>query len=765
MEKKKVGIVTFSHANNNGAFLQSYALQTFLENKGYLVNHIENSNEKFRLDKKINKKKKFKNKEDKNKIKLYDKFDEYRKKYIKFDKSIDTTSLYCLHKNFSNYDAVIAGSDQIWNKNITKGVFEQFYFLSHVPNNIKKITYACSLGNSALYTNYNAEILKCLFKNLDYISVREASAKCYIESFYNDKEIFHHIDPTFLIDRKDYDKLLVNDSKYKKEKYIYMYLVGDNPEIIEYTRNLSEKYNLKVCHNHKIGTFKNEDCSPMVVGDFLGRIKNAEIVICSSYHAFIFSLIYKKKVIVFGINNAERILALVNLFGLKHLYNPEDLIDIDNVKIDYKKIDKLILKERKKSEDYLINSIESKKVNIKDSYFDTKDKFSCYGCSVCSAACPVNAISMKKDEEGFIYPSIDKTKCIDCGLCKKKCIYKNRKLLNIDYDKKAFAAYLKDDNLIKDSSSGGVFKALSNYFLANDGYVVGVRYDENVNPIYDISNEESIINLFRGSKYSLPNLNNIYQRTKEKLDLGHLVLFTGSSCTVAGLKSYLGKKYDNLYLMDFVCHGYVSKNIYCEYKEYLEKKYNKKIVNINFKNKNNGWQKHNFVVTFYDGSVFSEPCNENEYFKCFVQDKLQKKSCYNCEFYLDNKPSDITICDFWGIEKIHPEMFNNDKGVSGVLINSNKGNKLFENIKFELVVKEVKVEDVFRYNLSSRIVLNEDRFKFYEYKKNPPMDFMLESFSSSKTKNVYKKVSISRQIVRKFIPKNIRRILKNKLKK
>lgn len=766
MEKKRVGIVTFSHANNNGAFLQSYALQTFLEKKGYLVEHILNSNEKFRLNKRVNVKKKFKSLEEKNEIVLNNLYEEYRKKYINFKKTIDTGSLYCLHKNFSNYDAIIAGSDQIWNTNITRGVFEQYYFLSHVPNNIKKITYACSFGTADLYTTYNAEILKCLLKDIDYISVREKSAQKYLSGFYNNCPVEHHIDPTFLIDRNDYDKLLVNDEKYKKDKYIYLYMVGENDEIIDYTKKLSEKYNLKVCHNYKKGTFKNEDCSPMVVGDFLSKIKNAEVIICSSYHALIFSLIYRKKVIVFGINNPERMTALTELFNIKHLYNPIELIDINKIKIDYKKIDKIVLSERNKSEQYLVNAIEGNKKNKNDSYFDTKDKFSCYGCSACSVVCPTGAITMKEDEEGFIYPFIDSSKCINCGLCKKKCIYKNKKLVNnIKFEKEAYAAFLSDDNLIKDSSSGGIFKALSDYILKNDGFVVGVRYDENVIPFYDISNDENIVNKFRGSKYALPNINDIYKKTKEKLELGVPVLFTGSSCVIAGLKTFLNKKYNNLYLMDFICHGYVSQKVYNDYKKYLEEKYHKRIVNISFKNKRNGWKNHAFVVTFAYGEEFVENCSDNEYFKCFVQDKLQKRSCYNCEFYLDNKPSDITICDFWGIDTVHPDMFNNDKGVSGVILNTQVGKELFDSISGKLVIKKVSIEDIFNNNLNARIVLKEDRFKFYDYQKNPPIDFMLNSFSDIKPKIRYKNVSISRQIVRKVFPKSIRRIIKNSIKR
>ena len=752
MKKKKVGIVTFVNAFSNGAFLQSYALQTYLEKLGYDVCHIA-KNETFTY---VNL--------SKPKMDQYNRLVNYRDEFIHFIDD-DISTKYKLYKACEKLDVVITGSDQVWNKNLTGSFFNQDHFLVTIPSSVRRISYAASIGEESLYNDYVGETFKCLLKNMDAISVREDSAKEFLKIHLPYRKIDRHLDPTFLLEPGDYDILTKNSVIDISEKYIYLYLVGVNDDVINYTRKLSEKYGLKVIHNYKPGTFENEKYTLCDTGEFIEYIKNAELVICTSFHALVFSIIFNKKMIPFVAQRGVRLNDLLKLFNLDKLVNPTKLIDLKKYKINYEEINKIIDRERKVSSNYLKKSIEGE-VEVFDGFFDVGDKFSCYGCEACKSSCPVDAIDMIEDEEGFIYPQVDKEKCIDCGLCKKKCIYKNSKLVNkdVNFNKKAFVAYLKDDKKISKSTSGGIIQALSDYVLDNGGYVVGVRNDKNFIPYYDISNKISIVDEFRGSKYALPNNNDIYSKTKKILDSGSLVLFSGFSCIVAGLKSYLNKDYDNLITTDFVCHGYPSSKIFRRYLDDLENANGGKIIGVNYRDKSLGWDNTQIRFDYDNNTSTLQPLRSDYFYKMFACNKLQKRSCYNCEFLLDNKSADITVCDFWALtSKIHMDMYNDNKGCSGVIINSLKGMEYFNLISSNCVIKEIPCNDIFESNLSSRILLTEDRFKIFDDLKHPPLSALFSQYVELE-KPKMKDVSKMRAIFRILISKNLRKKLKRVLR-
>lgn len=747
--KKKIGIMTFVNADNNGAFLQTYALQTYLEKLGYDVEQMVPND--LYIDKNLKKEKKEQLK----------KYINYRSKFIHFIND-DISTSFKKYIAYSKYYAVITGSDQVWNKNLTGGVFDKDFFLATVPSTVRRISYAASIGDDQLYNEYTVEQFESMLKSIDNISLREESARKFLSENITYRNVDRHIDPTLLLDINDYEPLMGDCKLELNEKYIFLFLVGANERIINYTKKLSEKYNLKVIHNHEPGTFKNEKCLLCSVGEFLGYIKNAEIIVTASFHGIIFSLLMNKKVVPFTVKRPIRVLDLMNLIKLSDLVNPDEIIDIEKYNIDYDSINKIIKKERKKSHDYLISAIEGN-AYFDDSFLKVGNKYSCYGCGLCESICPKNAITMIEDDEGFLYPSIDKDKCINCGLCEKKCIYKSNKLINTSLNRNVYCGYYNDENALTICTSGGICKALSDYVLNNKGYIVGVRYDENLIPYYDITNNREIAEMFRGSKYILPKINNIYEKTKEKLNNGKLVLFVGSSCIVAALKKYLGKNYDNLLTVDFICHGYPSSKVFSMYKRQLEKKYNKKIVDINFRYKSEkGWDSPHLKLVFSDGEELIDYLYINEYYKLFGGDLIQKKSCYNCEFFLFNKPSDITVCDYWGIRKDkHLDMYNQNKGLSGIMINTKHGEEIFNKISKKIVVKEISLEDMFEGNLQFPIGLKEERIKFFEDIKNPPIDVLVNHY----IKPGKKRISKSRAIFRIIVPLELREKMKKIIKK
>lgn len=324
------------------------------------------------------------------------------------------------------------------------------------------------------------------------------------------------------------------------------------------------------------------------------------------------------------------------------------------------------------------------------------DKHKCSGCTACASICPKNAISMVEDNEGFKHPVIDKEKCIDCGLCKKTCPVLNT---NTNESKnKYYVAYNKDSkSKLNKASSGSIFELLANYILDNKGIVIGAAFEQDNNLKHiAIDNKKDLIKL-KGSKYLQSDLNNIFDQVKNNIK-DRKVLFVGTPCQVAGLKAFFKKDYDNLYCIDLFCHGVPTPKLFKKYIQELENKNNSKVIDYNFRDKVTGWDNYSNTVTFEEKNI-SEVYYKNDYMQLFLSDVALRGSCYNCNFKLGNKYSDITLGDFWQVDKFYPEMYNQE-GVSAIIINTDKGKELFNQITKNIVYKECKIEEILYDNQS-----------------------------------------------------------------
>lgn len=326
---------------------------------------------------------------------------------------------------------------------------------------------------------------------------------------------------------------------------------------------------------------------------------------------------------------------------------------------------------------------------------DIKDKSQCCGCNACYNICPKNCIDMIMDEEGFVYPYIDKTNCIKCNLCEKKCPILNEKY---SVEPQLYGVFSNDSEISKKSSSGGLFSLLSKIILNNGGIVYGARYNEKNLVVHDYITTYDEIDKLRGSKYVQSDINDSLKKVKQHLKEGLVVLFSGVPCHIAGLKSYLGKDYENLYCIEIVCHGVPSPKIYKDYIKSLEDKFKSKIKCINFREKSNGWENYNIFIQFENGEKIIENAMENTYMKGFLKDLYIRPSCFDCKFKNFSSGSDIVLGDLWGISNIDKEFYNNN-GVSMVSINSKKGKELFEKIPEENISKKkFNLDDVSKYN-------------------------------------------------------------------
>lgn len=313
------------------------------------------------------------------------------------------------------------------------------------------------------------------------------------------------------------------------------------------------------------------------------------------------------------------------------------------------------------------------------------DKRKCCGCSGCVEVCPKQCISFEEDKEGFRYPKVDLNRCIECGLCEKVCpVINNSEPQKVT---SVFAASNQDDYIRETSSSGGVFTYLAQQVLDAEGIVYGAAYDDNWEVSHiGIENAEDLHKL-RSSKYLQSRIGTTYIKIRENLNRGRKVLFSGTPCQVAGLKRFLRKEYDDLYCVDFICHGVPSPKVWRRYlRELIDKGIIgadvKSIKSVDFRSKQPNWL---FSRIEIDSELGCYACQKDDdpYFKAFNMNVTIRPICYECPFKGGKSESDLTIADFWGIKKLDPEVYN-DKGVSMIIdYGKNKFDLSGLNLKYE----------------------------------------------------------------------------------
>ena len=323
----------------------------------------------------------------------------------------------------------------------------------------------------------------------------------------------------------------------------------------------------------------------------------------------------------------------------------------------------------------------------------------CTGCNACMQICPVNAIEMVENNEGFLYPKVDEVKCIQCGKCNRHCHlnHPNRKECQSD----AYAAIANDTELLKNSTSGGVFISLAAWFIAHQGAVVGCVYDENLYPHHQIAYDMETVQKMQGSKYVESDLGNIYEQTEKLLKQEQYVLFSGTGCQVAGLKAFLNREYDNLFALDFVCHGVPSRKLFMNHISYIGKQ--DRITDYVFRSKKEkDWGELHFRYMCESGKHKAGMYYEDFYYRHFLGASGYRESCYQCKYANTERISDLTMGDYWGVEKIHPEL-PLKQGVSAILANTEKAKRFIAqgHLSMKLVNSEVEKMCLYQTNLVS----------------------------------------------------------------
>lgn len=303
----------------------------------------------------------------------------------------------------------------------------------------------------------------------------------------------------------------------------------------------------------------------------------------------------------------------------------------------------------------------------------------CVGCSACKSKCPKNCIDLKSNAEGFLYPQIDYKLCVKCGLCEQVCPVLCKKDVN-NYEIKTYAVKSKDEQVRLNSSSGGAFYLFAKYVLENGGVVFGAAFDEKFKVRHDFIENLSELGKLQGSKYVQSDIGDNYVKAEKFLQEGRLVLFSGTPCQVAGLKTYLGKDYENLLALGLICHGVPSPRAWEKYLAEITKEHNSTPQNVSFRHKSKNSDGYGFRVEFTDDKIFYEKQSKNKYLQVFLKNYCLRLSCYNCNFKNYDALSDIIIGDFWGIENYLPNFYD-EKGISILIVNSHRGASILKTVK------------------------------------------------------------------------------------
>lgn len=352
---------------------------------------------------------------------------------------------------------------------------------------------------------------------------------------------------------------------------------------------------------------------------------------------------------------------------------------------------------------------------------------SCTGCTACKNVCKFNAISMIVSEDGFYYPSVDRDKCKNCGRCVEVCPERSIPTTE-DFSIQSYALKHKSNDVRSKSTSGGLFTALSDYVLDNGGIIYGAAFKENFS-VKHIRVTNSVEREFIcGVKYVQSDLSDIFRYVKNDLINDKLVLFTGTPCQIAGLKNFLMKDYENLYLADLVCYGIPSPIIFADYIQFIRNYYKTDISKYLFRDKKKSWRYGKTKIILKNGTKILAEIQEI-FDRLFWSRNILRRSCYSCGYANLNRISDITMGDCWGIEKINPQ-FDDDFGVSLCLVNSPKGKFLFNQIKKTTIVECIESREWIQPRLSSSTALPATREIFWQEYRCKGFDYIAHKYTN-----------------------------------
>ena len=683
------------------------------------------------------------------------------------------------------YDVYICGSDQIWNP--TYKSFSSPFFLSFVPE-YKRVAYAPSFGLSTL-----PEELKPLYRRwlngIPYLSVREEEGARLIRDLTG-KRVPVLPDPALCLSASEWEAIEKKPSLKKtllkealprnplqkeplqgEKAYILTYFLGNETDLY---RRFIEKYAIQTgAEIINLNDIWEPDHYAAGPAEFVWLVHHAKAVFTDSYHGIIFSLIFHTPFVVFkriesgGEGMNSRINTLLKMSGMENRrFEALTLESIDSV--DFKDADAAVQKKVQEARLFLMHALrkmndEASEANLektKVSETVRPERSDCSGCSACSQICPVECIRMENDAEGFLYPVIDGSKCINCDRCRdSKCINCDRcrdicvraqsPLTESNAaSEKSYLAYSRDDDIRRGSSSGGLFSMIAETVLSKGGLVCGAGFDRDFKVRHMFVSALADLPGLRGSKYVQSETGNSYKRIREELERGRLILFSGTPCQVDGLLACLGKEYENLYTQDILCHGVPSPAVW---KEYLLMRSGGELVkDVSFRDKTYGWHYFSMKIET-DKRKYVRRLDEDTYLRLFLDDVILRPSCYTCRHKSIHHKADFTLGDCWGKTD---GLKDDDRGISLLFVNSDKGQKLIGELENDVLFYEIPFEDAVLKQkvMTESVPYNQNRELFFSMAEELGIREALEKWYSPdpvsflKTRKGYAKYVIAREL-------------------
>lgn len=608
------------------------------------------------------------------------KFKEFLNKNIKFTKTcknlLDLENLNCC------FDAFVCGSDQIW----APSVFNPHYFLDFVIDERKLLAYAPSVGLPKINNpNVQNRMRECI-ERFPYLSTREKSGSLLINKLIG-RDVESVLDPTFLISCDEWLQFASNLGR-NYGPYLLVYMLGRNESHWKSIYKIAKELNLNV---KVIPVFtrdlKREGCIKDIVGpeEFLSLVYNSSYICTDSFHGLSFSIIFNKPFSVFErfksndkLNQNSRIYNILQLTELETRLIKNRNIDKIREEINYSKVNSILSKEKLASLNFLRNSLNS--ISKSEAFFSrknnvTKDTSLCCGCGACKSVCPTDAIELKLNDDGFYQAYFNENTCISCGKCRAVCPYLNYKTNKELKECKLYSYIDYDKEVLKTSSSGGLAYRIAKQSLENNCAVCGCVYDEvkhSAKHVIISPSEKNKLKYLQGSKYLQSKFYDVISQINN-----NMVVF-GTPCQIASVRALYGNKY-NLLLVDLICHGVPSYNLYQKYMEYLssnkELDVSKKFKTV-FRYKEKGWRER-YIYNENQEKSFCASQKKDPFFLFFEHGFCYSKSCYECP-WRDKSAADIRLGDYW-----HRKYSKNNTGISMVVAITEKGESCISRISDE----------------------------------------------------------------------------------
>ena len=700
----KTGLVTFYHIHHYGAALQAAATERAVETLGHeceIINYFVNQdNALFRRPTGLGSAaadahtalhyQALKTR--------YERFEQFSRDHLRIS-AHRYLSAAELRQAQLPYDAILSGSDQIWNPKIfPNGHFDPVFFGAFSDR--RKIAYAPSFGIPKVPEDMEQE-LRSYLDAFSHLSVRERQGQAIVTEVTG-QTVPVVLDPTLLLTAEQWSAAASRHmvaqggrQALTPQGYILCYCINRPGALAPYIQEFARRSGLPVVQLCGIRQKVHPkarcilDAGP---AEFLELFENAAFVFTNSFHGTVFSTQFRVPFFT-AVSPAEladpessRTFSLLSRLGLSDRIVGQGSTDALETPVDWDAVEPRLLSARAASLEYLRAALENRPFAPEpeaappaastDQPPRLADRGRCTGCTACAAGCPKDAITMVRDSEGFSYPAVDLNACIHCGRCTAICpMLRQREPMPLPA---AFAAWNADDQIRRHSTSGGAFTALAEYILEGGGVVYGAALDGKQHLRHVACFRKEDLWRLRGAKYVQSDLGQTFREIREALKK-RPVLFSGTPCQVDGLYRFLGGKPENLTTCDLVCHGVPSPGVWEDMVRSMERRKGKAIQSVRFRDKVTGWKDSHLTLIYGDGTVDSAPLFATEYGRAFGRALFLRPCCHHCAYTNLNRPGDFTLGDFWGLGPDElPEQ--QTRGVSLLLVNSPHGSYLFDQL-------------------------------------------------------------------------------------